>query len=66
MAMAYAEKHHLPMTAGSDQHSTQMLYGGMIFSRKLNDIHDFVHAVMRGEAQHLLDGKEVVECTVQI
>lgn len=66
MAMAYAEKHHLPMTAGSDQHSTQMLYGGMIFSRKLNDIHDFAHAVIRGEAQHLLDGKEVVECTVQI
>lgn len=55
-AIAYAEKYHFPMTAGSDQHSTEMLYGGMVFARKLKDIHDFKDAVMSGEAVRLLDG----------
>ena len=55
-AIAYAEKYHFPMTAGSDQHSTSMLYGGMVFARKLKDIHDFTRAVMSGEAVQLLDG----------
>ena len=44
------------MTAGSDQHSTEMLYGGMVFARKLKDIRDFTHAVMNREAVRLLDG----------
>ena len=56
-AIAYAEKYHLPMTAGSDQHSTKMLYGGMVFGRKLKDIHDFKNAVMAGEAIRLLEGR---------
>lgn len=55
-AAAYAEKYHFPMTAGSDQHSTEMLYGGMVFARKLKDIRDFTHAVMDREAVRLLDG----------
>ena len=44
------------MTAGSDQHSTEMLYGGMVFARKLKDVRDFNYAVMAGEAVRLLDG----------
>ena len=55
-AAAYAEKYHFPMTAGSDQHSTEMLYGGLVFVRKLKDIRDFIHAVMNREAVRLLDG----------
>ena len=58
MAVAYAEKYHFPMTAGSDQHSTEMLFGGMVFDRKLKDIHDFVDAVMSREAVRMLDGSE--------
>ncbi len=46
------------MTAGSDQHSTEMLFGGMVFDRKLKDIHDFVDAVMSREAVRMLDGSE--------
>lgn len=57
-AIAYAKEHGLPMTAGSDQHSTDMLWGGMVFSRKLADIHDFAKAVLNREAVRLLDGTE--------
>lgn len=56
LAVAYAKEHGLPLTAGSDQHGTAMIGGGMVFSRKLADIHDFVRAVMAGEAVGLLDG----------
>ena len=61
-AIAYAEKYHLPLTAGSDQHSEDMVYSGMIFPRKLKDIHDFNRAVLGREALQLLDGTERVEC----
>ncbi|MCM1190092.1 MAG: histidinol-phosphatase [bacterium] len=57
-AIAYAEEHGLPLTAGSDQHSTEMLWGGMMFSRRLRDIHDFTRAVLNREAVRLLDGTE--------
>lgn len=56
-AIAYAREHRFPMTAGSDQHSTEMLYGGMVFGRKLRDIRDFANAVMEEEAMQLLDGR---------
>lgn len=58
-ALLYAKKHDLPLTAGSDQHSTQMLWGGMVFPRKLEDIHDFGRAVLDREAPELRDGTEV-------
>ena len=57
-ALAYAKEHNLPLTAGSDQHSTLMLWGGMVFPRKLTDIHDFGRAVLNREAVQLLDGTE--------
>lgn len=56
MAAAYAREHHLPVTSGSDQHLTNMLYGGMVFARRLTDIHDFIRAVLSGEAEALLNG----------
>lgn len=58
-ALLYAKEHDLPLTAGSDQHSTQMLWGGMVFPRKLEDIHDFGRAVLDREAPELRDGTEV-------
>lgn len=57
-AIAYAREHDLPLMAGSDQHSVEMVYGGMIFPRKLRDIHDFARAVTGREALRLLDGTE--------
>lgn len=59
-ALAYAKAHNLPLTAGSDQHITQMLWGGMAFSRKLKDIHDFNRAVLNREAVKLLDGTKQI------
>lgn len=58
MAIEYAKKYGLPLTAGSDQHCTEMVYGGMVFPRRLRDIHDFVQAVKGREAVRLLDGTE--------
>lgn len=55
-AIAYAKEHDLPLTAGSDQHNTEMIWGGMVFSRRLKDIHDFAGAVLNREAVQLLDG----------
>lgn len=57
-ALYYAEQYGLPLTAGSDQHSTHMLYGGMVFPRRLQDIHDFTRAVAAREATAFLDGTE--------
>lgn len=57
-AIAYAKEHDLPITAGSDQHSTIMIGGGMVFSRKLEDVLDFCNAVKSREAIRLLDGTE--------
>lgn len=58
-AIDYGKKHGLPLTAGSDQHTTAMIGGGMVFSRKLSDIHDFNRAVLAREAKALLDGTAV-------
>lgn len=55
-AAAYAKEHHFPETSGSDQHGMTMIGGGMVFSRKLADIHDFISAVRNREAVELLDG----------
>ncbi len=58
-AVAYAAEHNLPLTAGSDQHNVDMVWGGMVFPRKLEDIHDFARAVLNREAVQLLDGTVV-------
>lgn len=41
-AREYAERFHLPMTAGSDIHSTDLLFGGIACRQKLRDVHDYV------------------------
>lgn len=55
-ALTYGKEHNLPFTAGSDQHTTHMIGGGMVFPRKLKDVHDFTRAVLGREAVELLDG----------
>ena len=55
-AIAYAKENHLPMTAGSDIHTTKLLGGGMAFRRKLSSIQDFVKAVLGGEDYILTNG----------
>ena len=57
-ALQFAGEHGLPLTAGSDQHSTLMLWGGMVFPRRLTDIYDFGRAVLHRETVRLLDGME--------
>ena len=50
------------MTAGTDNHSISLLYGGMAFKRKLNDINDFITTVINKEDYHLFagDGKTTI------
>lgn len=55
-AYEYAKRYAKPMTAGSDIHTADLLGGGMIFSRPLTDIHDFINAVLNQEALSLTDG----------
>lgn len=57
-AIALANQYHLPMTAGSDQHNTQLIGGGMVFDRKMKDAKDLCSAILKGEAIELLDGSK--------
>ncbi len=52
-AKTYAEKHDFPQTAGSDIHSVHLIGGGMAFTKKHENIHDFIHAVMHREGRLL-------------
>ncbi len=59
-ALIYAKENNLPQTAGSDLHSTSILYGGMAFSQKLQSSVDYIRAVRNREACLLLDGNETI------
>lgn len=48
-AIAYADKYSLPMTAGSDMHSTNMLGGGVLFNHRLNSIQDYIETIKSGD-----------------
>ncbi len=52
-AIAYARKHKLPMTAGSDIHSTNLFGGGMAFREKLRDGKELCDAIL-GNGDYLL------------
>ncbi|MCM1252285.1 MAG: PHP domain-containing protein [Clostridium sp.] len=56
-AIAYAAKHHLPMTAGSDIHITKILGAGVAFKRKLSSPADYIKAVLSGEDYVLTNGE---------
>lgn len=55
-AIAYAKKHTLPITAGSDIHSTALFGSGTAFRRRLKSSKDYVSAIMSGEDYVLTDG----------
>lgn len=56
-AIAYAQKHGFPMTAGSDIHNTDLLGGGVSFQRKLVSSADYVKAILTGEDYVLTNGE---------
>lgn len=57
-AMDYARKHDLPMTAGSDIHTVNLLGAGMAFKRRLRDGRDFAEAVKNREDYLLTNGED--------
>lgn len=58
-AIAYANAHGLPMTAGSDIHSTRLFGGGVAFRRRLRSAEDYCAAVLGGEDYVLTNGHAV-------
>ncbi len=52
-AKAYAKEYGFIETAGSDIHSVHLIGGGMAFQRKLEDVEDFINAVMTGNGKLL-------------
>lgn len=61
MAISYAREHHLPMTAGSDIHTTNMFGGGIALKRRLSSVSDFCQAVLGGEDYVLTNGDAVFD-----
>lgn len=57
-AHLYAQTYDLPMTAGSDVHSTDLLLGGMAFKHRLETPADYIQAVIGREDYVLLSGNE--------
>ena len=60
LAEIYSKEYCFPVTSGSDQHGSNLYYGGMAFSRKMEDIHDLIRAIRVGEAVALLNGPETM------
>jgi hypothetical protein len=56
-AIAYAKEHKLPMTAGSDIHTTALFGGGVAFQRKLDSAQDYKKAILGGEDYVLTNGE---------
>ena len=55
-ALAYAAANRLPITAGSDVHTTNLFHGGMAFRRRLAGPWDFIRAVRYEEDCLYSDG----------
>lgn len=60
-AIAHANRHELPMTAGSDVHTTMMFGGGMIFKNRIKTVDEFKAAVLSDEMYLLTDGDHVYD-----
>lgn len=48
-AMAYAKKHKLPMTAGTDSHGLEKFRSGIAFPHKLKSIQDYINSIKANE-----------------
>ena len=57
-AREYAKKLGLPMTAGSDIHSTTLFGGGIRTKKKLRDINEFTKLILSGKDYILWDGEK--------
>ncbi len=55
-AIAYGNTHGLPLTAGSDIHSTDLFGGGVAFKRRLTSIADYCEAIGADEDRLLTNG----------
>lgn len=55
-AIKYANEHNLPMTAGSDVHSTTIFGGGMLTDTKINTPQDFIDLVKSDRMYILTNG----------
>lgn len=60
-AIQYARENNLPLTAGSDIHSTALLGGGVAFRRRLVSISDYCQAILGGEDYVLTNGDAVFD-----
>ncbi len=60
-AIRYANEHHLPITAGSDIHTTNLLGGGVAFKRRLASAQDYCRAILSGEDYVLTNGDAVFD-----
>lgn len=58
-AIKYALDNHLPMTAGSDIHSTDFFGGGVAFKRRLTSGLDYCRAIL-GEEDYVLTNGDAV------
>ena len=56
-AIAYAGQHGLPLTAGSDIHTTGLLGGGIAFRRRIRSAQDYARAILSGEDYVLTNGE---------
>ena len=61
-ALEWAAENGLPITAGSDAHTTKLLHGGMAFRRKLAGPWDFLRAVRYQEDCLYSDGVFWFDC----
>lgn len=60
-AVEYANAHGLPMTAGSDIHSTKLFGGGVAFKRRITSIEDYCNAIKSDEDRVLTNGDAVFD-----
>ena len=57
-AIAYAKKYELPMSAGSDVHSTRLFGGGVLFRKRIQDLSEFKELFLKGDYL-LTNGDEI-------
>ena len=60
-AIRYANEHGLPITAGSDIHTTDLPGGGIAFRRRLTSVQDYCRAILGGEDYVLTNGDAVFD-----
>lgn len=60
-AVSYARQHGLPITAGSDIHSTRLLGGGIALKRRLTSVSDYCSVILGKEDYVLTNGDAVFD-----